>query len=80
VSGVRWLLGSAAALVISVAISLSAGGCDACGAPPPDGCYPPAGASHQEACMSCGNYYTGCKEGSWMMIPCSATPPLGRDR
>ena len=71
----RWLLGSAAALVIGTAAVTSTAGCDGrCDEPPPGSCFAPAGTGHQEACNACGAFYTGCKDGEWVMIPCGVAP------
>ena len=74
----RWLLCSAA-LAIGAAVAVSSAGCSGCDSPPPDSCFAPPGAGHQEACASCGSYYTGCLDGKWVMIPCGAVTPPVRD-
>jgi len=75
VTGRWWLIGAAAALAIGAALVTSSSGCSSCDDPPPQGCFPAPGATHQEACASCGAGYTGCREGQWVTIPCGAVVP-----
>jgi hypothetical protein len=75
----RWLVGLGAVVAIGAAVALSATGCENCDAPPADTCFGAPGASHQEACAACGAYYSGCRDGKWVMIPCGSAMPPTRD-
>ena len=75
----RWLVCSAAVLAIGAGVAASTTGCGGCDSPPGDTCFPPPGATHQEACASCGSYYSGCMDGKWVMVPCGAVMPPNRD-
>jgi len=73
----RWLVCAAAVLAIGAGIALGTAGCSTCDSPPADYCFPPPGATHQEACAACGASYNGCKDGEWVTVSCGAsTPPL----
>lgn len=75
----RWLLGSAVMLAIGAAVALPSAGCSTCEDPPPEACFAPPAATHQEACAACGAFYTGCRDGQWVMVPCGPTVQPMRD-
>jgi hypothetical protein len=74
----RWLVVSTA-LALGAAVALGSSSCSDCGGEPPQGCYAPPGATHQEACAACASGYTGCRDGQWIVIPCGAAMPPPRD-
>jgi hypothetical protein len=64
-----------AALIAAAVVSLGSSSCSECDTPPPSACYPPPGATHQEACAACAAGYTGCRDGEWVTISCGGPPP-----
>jgi hypothetical protein len=76
---VRGWIASAVVLIAASLVSVGSSSCSGeCDSAPPADCYPPPGATHEQACAACAAGYTGCRDGEWVTISCGS-PTTSRD-